>query len=59
MTKSDTHKNPPAVPDMDIPAGDSPPKPKWPLILAAVAWGGWFVFMLAMLIVRLCESPVG
>ncbi|MBN1491621.1 MAG: hypothetical protein JXA69_17040 [Phycisphaerae bacterium] len=59
MTEKETRKDTPAVPDADIPAGDSPPKPKWPLIVAAVAWGSWFVFLLAMLIVRLCESPLG
>jgi len=46
----------PAVPDDGIPAGDSPPKPAWPLILAFVAWGGWLIFLIAMAVYRLSRS---
>lgn len=53
-----THSPERPEPD-DIPAGDSPPKARWPLILAAAAWGAWMLFLGAMLIVRLSESPRG
>lgn len=53
-----THSPERPEPD-DIPAGDSPPKARWPLILAAAAWGTWMLFLVAMLIVRLSESPRG
>ncbi len=35
-----------------IPAGDSPPKSTWPLIVAFVAWGGWLVFLTVMAVLR-------
>lgn len=43
--------------DNGIPAGDSPPKPRWPLLLAAAAWGMWLVFMIVMMAVRVHEAP--
>lgn len=39
--------------DNDLPAGDSPPMPKAPLVAAAVAYGCWLLFLLAMVIVRI------
>jgi hypothetical protein len=37
----------------DLPAGDSPPLPRWPLILSATLYGLWMIFLIAMMIVRL------
>ncbi len=59
MSKPDKQKNSQVMPDDGIPAGDSPPKPRWPLILAAAAWGTWMAFLVAMLVVRLREAPRG
>ncbi len=39
-----------------IPAGDSPPLPRWPLLIAAGAWGGWLVFLLVMMVMRIGSS---
>ena len=39
--------------DPKTPAGDAPPMPRWPLLLAAAAWGAWLIFLVAMMIVRL------
>lgn len=54
-----TPTNPPAAPnkpksfwDNDLPAGDSPPLPKWPLTAAIVAFSLWMVFLISMAILR-------
>ena len=39
--------------DNDLPAGDSPPLPRWPLIFWIVVYVAWMLFMISMLIVRL------
>ncbi len=39
--------------DNDLPAGDSPPLPRWPLTVCIVLYGLWMVFLIAMWIVRL------
>lgn len=39
--------------DPNIPAGDAPLMPRWPLVLSAVAWCGWLVFLVAMMVLRL------
>lgn len=44
--------------DPAIPAGDAPPLPRWPLILAAAAWGAWLVFLVVMMIMRLGTTAV-
>jgi hypothetical protein len=60
MSKAEQRNRPPVGPSDDgIPAGDSPPKPRWPLVLAAVAWGTWMVFLIVMLVFRLRESARG
>ncbi len=38
--------------DPSVPAGDAPPMPRWPLIASAVAFGLWFIFLVAMAVVR-------
>jgi len=47
---------PKSIWDNDLPAGDSPPLPKWPLVAAIVAYGAWMIFLLAMMILRLIET---
>jgi hypothetical protein len=44
--------------DLDIPAGDSPPMPRWPLIVSILAWCGWMIFLVAMMIQRLHSSAI-
>jgi len=39
--------------DNDLPAGDSPPLPRWPLTAAIVAYCIWMGFLASMMIVRL------
>lgn len=39
--------------DNDLPAGDSPPMPRWPLTAAIVAYALWMVFLVCMMILRL------
>ena len=38
--------------DPDVPAGNAPPLPRWPLVLAALVWVGWLGFLVAMAVVR-------
>jgi hypothetical protein len=39
--------------DPAVPAGDAPPMPRWPLVLAVAAWCGWLVFLVVMMVMRL------
>lgn len=39
--------------DNDLPAGDCPPLPRWPLSTAIVLYAIWMIFLFSMLIVRL------
>ena len=39
--------------DNDLPAGDSPPLPRWPLTAAIVACAVWMVFLICMMIMRI------
>ena len=38
--------------DPQVPAGNAPPMPRWPLYASAVAFGLWLLFLVAMAIVR-------
>ncbi len=42
--------------DNDLPVGDSPPLPRWPLTTAIVVYVLWMIFLISMLIVRLTAS---
>ena len=42
--------------DNDLPPGDSPPMPRWPLTLAIVLYAGWMVFLVSMMVLRLMTS---
>ena len=33
-----------------IPVGDAPPRSRWTLVLLVVAWGGWMLFLVAMML---------
>lgn len=36
--------------DPNVPIGNAPKYPKWPLVLSVGAWLAWIVFLLAMLL---------
>ncbi|MEP0843599.1 MAG: hypothetical protein HRF43_12925 [Phycisphaerae bacterium] len=42
--------------DNDLPAGDSPPLPRWPLTTAVVAYGLWLIFLISMAILRIATN---
>jgi hypothetical protein len=39
--------------DPSVPAGDSPPLPRWPMYFWSGLWLIWLAFLVAMVIVRL------
>ncbi len=34
--------------DPNVPVGNAPPLPRWPLIVAGIAWLAWVVFLVVM-----------
>ena len=36
--------------DPSVPVGNAPPMPRWPLVVSAIAWLAWVVFLIAMLL---------
>ena len=42
--------------DPNIPIGDAPPLPRWPLVLGGLAWASWVVFLVMMV---LSDSATG
>lgn len=44
--------------DPDVPAGNAPPLPRWPLMLAALLWVGWLAFLVVMAVVRTSTDVV-
>ncbi len=53
MSDNASQPKPKSIWDNDLPAGDSPPLPRWPLTAAAVAYGLWMVFLISMMILRM------
>jgi len=49
-------QKPKSIWDNDLPAGDSPPLPRWPLTVSIIAYSVWMVFLISMMIVRLCTD---
>ena len=47
-----------ATADGDVPAGDLPPQPRWPLVVASAAWGLWIVFLVVMMWMRIRTTAV-
>ncbi len=47
---------PKSIWDNDLPPGDSPPLPRWPLTASIVAYSCWMAFLAAMMIVRLTTT---
>jgi hypothetical protein len=50
---SAVRSKPKSIWDNDLPAGDSPPLPRWPLTAAIVAYSVWMVFLISMAVLRL------
>jgi hypothetical protein len=44
--------------EAEIPPGDSPPQPRWPLVLGASAWLLWLGFLVTMAILRVRTTSV-
>lgn len=36
--------------DPNVPIGDAPPLPRWPLAVFSLAWVGWLAFLVVMAI---------
>lgn len=47
---------PKSIWDNDLPAGDSPPLPRWPLTAAIVAYSIWMVFLISMAVLRIATT---
>ena len=54
--KDASQGKPKSIWDNDLPAGDSPPLPRWPLTAAIVAYSVWMVFLVSMAILRISGS---
>jgi hypothetical protein len=39
--------------DPNVPVGDAPPVPRWPLYVWVTLWLAWIAFLVAMVIIRL------
>lgn len=44
--------------DPNVPVGEAPPMPNWPLALFAIMWVGWIAFLAAMAISRIQPATV-
>ena len=44
--------------DPEVPVGNAPRMPKWTLVLSVVAWVGWVVFLLVMVVTRSAAPAV-
>ena len=54
MTEPSTSSDKPkSIWDNDLPAGDSPPLPRWPLTTAIAAYAIWMVFLVSMMVMRI------
>ena len=42
--------------DPNVPVGDAPSVPRWPLVGAAVAWLSWVAFLITMVIARAAST---
>lgn len=51
--RNSQQREPKSIWDNDLPAGDSPPRPPGVLIVTAVAYGCWLIFLLVMTILRM------
>ncbi len=44
--------------DPDVPAGNAPPMPAWPLILSGALWFAWIVFLVVTLVTQTRIDPI-
>ncbi len=58
MTESKSEPNTSRInwQDPDIPAGNAPPMPRWPMIAGFVALGLWLVFLIVMAVFRVLSA---
>lgn len=38
--------------DPNVPVGNAPPLPRWPLVIAGIAWLAWVAFLVVMMLSR-------
>ncbi len=50
--KDAVQDKPKSIWDNDLPAGDSPPLPRWPLVLWIALYVVWMLFLISMVVVR-------
>ncbi len=43
--------------DPNVPIGNAPPLPRWPVGVFAVAWAGWVVFLVVLLVSMSPTAP--
>lgn len=51
-TNSSATDKPKSIWDNDLPAGDSPPMPSWPLKFWIAVYVAWMIFLISMVVVR-------
>ena len=49
---SESETEPTIWDDPSVPVGDAPPLSKGPLVALVIAWAGWTIFLVAMMITR-------
>ena len=38
--------------DPEVPVGNAPPMPRWPVLVLGIAWIGWITFLIVMMLSR-------
>lgn len=56
-TEEDTRKKGIDWADPSVPIGNSPPLPRWPLVVGCLAWVAWVAFLGAMVVDRGGSMP--
>lgn len=44
--------------DPEVPVGNAPPLPRWPLVLSALGWIAWLVFLVLMAVERTASETI-
>lgn len=57
-TATDSDKPTTRQNDPELPAGDSAPRPAWPLVAGAMGWALWIGFLVVMMVIRMKTTAV-
>ncbi|MCP4593110.1 MAG: hypothetical protein GY842_20435 [bacterium] len=57
-TKARPEKHAPTGLEHELPAGDSSPRPAWPMVLVGGMWVLWVGFLVAMMVIRMRTTAV-